>query len=159
MCAVDDMETYRYKLTTAIGELHLGTVNEIHQFAGVLYPSVRMWANGDNIALLPWFVDRHLKFQKALHIRIDRREDPQFSFTYLDAANQFGDDGKLLWLGEMPSWTLQPGQAVICTCNLGVDDDGDYVTGLDGRACHWTGVDAVTGQILKTSLGTTSLTG
>jgi hypothetical protein len=53
----------------------------------------------------------------------------------------------------------QPGQAAICTCNLGVDDDGDYVTGLDGSACHWTGVDAVTGQILKTSLGTTSLTG
>ena len=135
MCSVDNTESYKYKLTTALGELHLGTVNDIHQFAGVLYPSVRMWANGDNIALLPWFVDRHIEFRKALHIRIDRREGSEFSFTYLDAANKFDDAGKLLWLGEMPSWTLQPGQAAIFTCNLGVDDDGDYVTGADGRAC------------------------
>jgi hypothetical protein len=118
-----------------------------------------MWANGDNLALQPWFVDRHIERRKALHIRIDRQDGSQFSFTYLDAANKFGDDGKLLWLGKMPSWTLQPGQAAICTCNLGLDDDGDYVTGLDGRACYWTGVDAVTGQMLKTSLGTTTLTG
>jgi hypothetical protein len=118
-----------------------------------------MWANGDNLALLPWFVDRHIEFRKALHIKIDRREGSEFSFSYLDAANKFDDAGKLLWLGEMPSWTIQPGQAVICTCNGGIDDDGDYVTGTDGRACYWTGVDAVTGQMLKTSLGTTSLTG
>ncbi|MGC2202698.1 MAG: hypothetical protein WA633_21490 [Stellaceae bacterium] len=159
MSPVNHLETYKYKLTTAIGELHLGTVNEVNQFAGVLYPSVRMWANGDNIALLPWFVDRHLKFRKALHIRIGKCEGSRYSIRYLDAANQFGSDGKLLWLGEMPSRTLQPRQAAICTCNFGVDDDGDYVTGPDGRACYWTGVDAATGQILKTSLGTTSLTG
>jgi hypothetical protein len=118
-----------------------------------------MWANGDNLALLPWFADKHIKLKKALRIRIDSREDTKLSISYIDSANQFGDDGKLLWLGEMPSWTLQPGQVARFTCNLGVDDDGDYVTGLDGRACHWTGVDAVTGHILKTSLGTTSLTG
>lgn len=92
MCSVGETERHKYKLTTALGELHLGTVNKVHKFAGVLYPSIRMWASGDNLALLPWFVDSHLQFRKALHIHIDRRNDPEFSFSYLDAASQFDED-------------------------------------------------------------------
>ena len=41
-------DTDIYKLTVAIGELHLGTINKRDQFAGILYPSTRMWANGAN---------------------------------------------------------------------------------------------------------------
>jgi hypothetical protein len=152
MCSVGDMESHKYKLTTALGELHLGTLNEVDRFAGVLYPSVRMWANGDNLALLPWFVDRHLQFRKALHIRIDRRNESEFSFSYLDAASEFDENGNLRWLGTVPSWTLQPKQAAIFECKGGVDEDGDYVTGSDGKACHWTGYDIVTGEVIKTSL-------
>ena len=46
-----------------------------HKFAGILYPSTRLWANGDNLALLPWFADSHLEFRKALHVRIRDRTD------------------------------------------------------------------------------------
>lgn len=69
-------ETFRYKLTTAIGEIHLGNIEGGKaKFAGILYPSVRMWANGDNVALQPWFVDDHLKFCKAVHVHIKERRE------------------------------------------------------------------------------------
>lgn len=65
-------ETAKYKITCAIAEAHVGSLDGgAGRFAGLLYPSVRMWANGDNLALQPWFVDAHVKFLKAMHIRID----------------------------------------------------------------------------------------
>jgi hypothetical protein len=77
-------ESFRYKLTVAIGEMHLGSIATHNtQFAGILYPSVRMWANGDNIALLPWFVDKHLQFRKAVHVRIKGRIETSIDIDYL----------------------------------------------------------------------------
>src|ERR1700687_1785961 len=36
MCSVSETEVYKYKITTAIGELHLGTIlNLSSQFAGI----------------------------------------------------------------------------------------------------------------------------
>jgi len=98
MRSVGPMDQDSYKLTTAIAELHLGKVVSLNEeFAGVLYPSARMWGNGDNLALLPWFVDMHVEFRKAVHVRIDERVDTQFRVTYLDSANKFDADGNLIW--------------------------------------------------------------
>lgn len=150
MHRVNEFETEKYKLTTAIGELHLGSINQdADHFAGVLYPSVRMFANSDNLALLPWFVDRHLCFQKALHIRIDRIEGTKFSITTLDCAKEFGQSGSLVWLGRVTCWTLQPGQTAKFVGTAGRDSDGDYETGSDGKACHWVAVDALTGDPIE----------
>jgi RES domain len=148
MHTVGPTETDSYKLTTAIGELHLGTIVDLNeQFAGVLYPSVRMWGNGDNLALLPWFVDRHVEFRKAVHVRIDDRADTNFSVTYLDSAREFDVDGKLIWLGRLPNWTLQkPFQKAKFTFTLGPDEDGDYQISRDGHPCHWIAVDIDTGD-------------
>ena len=150
MYMVNEFETEKYKLTTAIGELHLGSINgDAQNFAGVLYPSVRMWANSDNLALLPWFVDRHLSFRKAVHIRIDRLHGTKFSITSLDCANKFDENGHLIWLGRVLCWTLQPGQTAKFTGTAGPDDDGDYESGSDGKACHWVAVDALTGEAIE----------
>jgi hypothetical protein len=149
MCSVPATEMFRYKMTAAIGELHLGTIVNQGPFAGVLYPSARAWANGDNVALLPWFADRHLIFKKASHVRIDNREETIFSITTLDVAHGFGKDGNLVWLGGLPIWTVKPGQAAKFTCASGIDKDGDYLTGPDGTPCHWVATDVVTGQALE----------
>jgi hypothetical protein len=139
-------ESFRYKLTVAIGEMHLGSIATHNtQFAGILYPSVRMWANGDNIALLPWFADEHLEFRKAVHVRIKGRTATSFDIDYLDAAHEFDGAGKLKWLGRTRAWKLQPQQAAKFLGVAGQDDDGDYTVGEGGPA-HWTAEDAATGK-------------
>jgi hypothetical protein len=144
--AVDSMELYRYKITTAIGEMHLGKiVNSEHQFAGILYPSVRMWANGDNLALLPWYVDAHVEFRKAVHFRIDSRTDTTLSITGVDSAREFDKQGNLIWLGRLPNWTLdKPFQKASFTFAPGADADGDYQMSADGQPGHWVAVDLET---------------
>jgi hypothetical protein len=135
-----------YKFTTAIGEMHLGEIVGIDaQFGGIIYPSTRMLANGDNIALLPWFVDNHLSFRKALHIRVDGRGENKFSISTLDAANGFNEDGTLRWLGRNLCWTLAPGQTGHFLGTAGRDEYGDYETGLDGLPVHNVASDGVTG--------------
>jgi hypothetical protein len=142
-------ETAKYKITTAIGELYLGQTDETGLFAGVIYPSVRMWANGDNVGLLPSFVDKHLIFKKAIHIRIDRQVDTQFSITSLDSARDVDARGCLNWSGNEPHWSLPPGCGAKFMATPGPDSDGDYEIGGDGTPCHWEATELETGVILK----------
>jgi len=148
---VGPSEKHLYKLTTAIAEKHLGDIEGSDlKFAGILYPSVRMWANGDNLALLPWFVDAHLEFRKALHIRIDSRDDQNVSIIAIDSAKQIDEKGNLVWLGRLPNWTLnRPFQKAIFVVTVGQDNDGDYETGKDGSPCHWVATDADTGELIE----------
>jgi hypothetical protein len=140
-------ETFKYKLTIAIGEMHLGSiVTHNTQFAGILYPSVRMWANGDNLALLPWFVDNYVEFRKAVHVRIKSRTETSIDIDYVDAAHEFDACGRLNWLGRVRKWTLQPKQTGKFVGVAGRDADGDYTIGQDGVPAHWEAVDADTGK-------------
>jgi hypothetical protein len=152
MRKVADNEKYLYRLTVALAEMHLGTiVSHETQFAGILYPSVRMWANGDNLALLPWFVDDHLDFRKAVHIRIKGRTESSIDIDYLDAAREFDEGGKLKWLGRVQAWTLQPKQAGKFLGVAGPDDDGDCTIGTDGQPVHWEAEDLATGKPIHRS--------
>jgi hypothetical protein len=151
MHKVPSDESFRYKLTTAIGELHLGSiVDQNTHFAGILYPSTRMWANGDNLALLPWFVDRHLEFRKAVHVWIKGRTETTFDIDYQDAAHGFDESGQLKWLGRIQNWTLdQPNQRAKFLCAPDLDADGDYTIAEDGTPTHWEAVDNETGEEIK----------
>ena len=143
-------DEFHYKLTAAIGEIHLGSiVNRNTQFAGILYPSVRMWANGDNVGLLPWFVDSHLEFRKAVHVRIKGRTETTIDIDYVDAAYEFDTDGNLVSLGHFKNWTLQPKQGAKFLFAAGVDSDGDYNISQDGTPAHWEAADAVTGEAIE----------
>jgi hypothetical protein len=152
MHPVNPDETHHYKLTTAIAELHLlNMLGSAYQFSGLLYPSVRMWANGDNIALLPWYVDKHLKFRQAMHIRIDNREDTRISITSIDCAREFSSSGELAWLGRPASWTVQPGTHVRVELAAGNDNYGDYAFDKDGNPVHWSLRDLETGKLLESA--------
>lgn len=152
-------ESFYYKLTVALAEMHLGNLSTKNpqffdmikknpQFSGILYPSVRMFANGDNLALLPWFVDRYLEFRKAVHIRIKGRTATTFNVEYLDAAHGFDVSGNLAWLGRICGWTLKPQQGGQFLVVAGRDEDGDYVTAKDGTPVHWVATDMATGEPL-----------
>jgi hypothetical protein len=148
-CPVGDSEQYKYKLTAAIAELHLGSVNRGEQFAGLLYPSIKMYANGDNLALQPWYVDQHLNFRKAIHTRIKAQTATGFSVDYLDCARAFKDDGTLDWLGRPLNWTLQPGQGATLRLVAGADVDGDYYTASGGERAHWVATDVASGLVIE----------
>jgi hypothetical protein len=140
-------ESFLYKLTIAIGEMHLGSiVSHKTQFGGILYPSVRMWANGDNLAVLPWFFDSHVEFRKAVHVRIKSRTEMNIDIDYVDAAHEFDATGRLKWLGRIRNWILQPKQKAKFIFSAGSDADGDYNISQDGVPAHWTAEDADTGN-------------
>jgi hypothetical protein len=144
-------ESYRYKLTTAIGEMHLGDIsNHEQQFAGILYPSVQMNANGDNLALLPQYVDTKLEFRKAVHVRITDTGEKQFKIENVDAAHSFDENGKLAWLGRVKNWTLdKPFQRAKLTLTAGLDEDGDYTLSSEGEPAHWVATDDSTGEVIQ----------
>ncbi len=152
MCQISPAESRLYKLTTALGEMHLGDIQgpgDLRRFAGILYPSVRMWANGDNVALLPWFVDNYLEFRKAVHVRIKHQKGSSIDIDYLDAAHGFDDEGKLKWLGRIKKWTLNRAyQEAKFIAKPGPDADGDYSVAQDGIPVHWEATDVQTGEII-----------
>jgi hypothetical protein len=136
MCFVDGDENYKYNLTAALTELHLNKEN-----AGVIYPSIRAIGAGDNIALLPKFVDEHIIFKKAIHIRIDNVNNNTLSITNIDTSKSLSNEGKLEWLGRMPKWKIPPGKRVKVELAHGLDSYGDYGFNKDKNICHWKMTD------------------
>lgn len=151
MHQVNDSDRHHYKLTIALAELHLGEIKDYSkQFAGIIYPSVRMFANGDNFALKPEIVNGNIEFKKAAHIRINDMSENSFSITNIDAAIELDKDGSLKWLGHLPHWVLnKPFQEAKFTVTEGQDEYGDYERNKDGLPCHWVAVDGKTGEIIN----------
>jgi hypothetical protein len=150
MSNVRENEEYKYKLTVAIAEAFLLRIveNQAQQFCGLLYPSVRMAANGDNLALKPECVDAHLEFLKAKHITIDEKKGNSITFTIVDFADTLSQDGYLEWKGRPPAFIIPPGDTGKFTVVEGRDEDGDYFVSADGKVCHLVGEDQQ-GNVLK----------
>ena len=57
-----------------------------------------MSANGDNLVLLPEFVDRYVELVSVEFIRIDRaHSDLKYDITILDVSNNFTVEGMIKW--------------------------------------------------------------
>lgn len=140
-------ENDKYKLTAAIAEIHYELLEGgAKQFAGVIYPSVAMWANGDNIALRPWFVDKHLQWKKSIHIKVDSSDGKSFEITELDSARDLDGSGKLQWAGYS-GFRVPPGiSSGHCVFTEGRDELGDYIYGKDNVVGHWVLIDEKTGR-------------
>ena len=137
-----------YKLSVAIAEIHYGTIEgQSNVFAGVLYPTVAGKANGDNVALLPWYVDSSLEWLKAIHIRVTAVHTDGWSIDELDSARGGDATGNLVWAGHPPQIVLdRQGAQCGCVFKTGVDLLGDYIHGKDGIIGHWECFDPVTGE-------------
>jgi hypothetical protein len=123
-------DEYRYKLSAAIAERLLGNVNpkpgredEIppyRKFCGIMYPSLAMRANADNIVLLPEFVDNHMTLEQVEYLHIVGDEGPlDYQYTRLDFANTFALDGTIQWKGRPPQWTIPSDGSVTPRDELG----------------------------------------
>jgi hypothetical protein len=76
-------------------------------FGGLLYPSMAMRANADNLALKPECVDNHLNIRKVEYIRVDEADSSGFRVTILDFADTFDEDGGIQWKGRLPHWVMR----------------------------------------------------
>lgn len=107
-----------------LGKLEVDPMNfpfdcEPH-FAGILYPTIAMKGNSDNLALIPRFVDRFLRLEKVEYILVkEKKPDFKYDIQVIDFATSFEPDGTINWKGRHPVLNLQPGENVIALVENG----------------------------------------
>ncbi len=102
--AVPADEEWRYKVTTVVAERLLGE-NET-PIGGIMYPTVAMQANADNVAIRRSFADTGLEFVRAEYRRVTAIHGPLTLETdTVDVANSV-QDGVLVWQGGKEEWTV-----------------------------------------------------
>jgi len=93
----------KYKLSVAIAEkLLMGVIVD-----GLMYPTVAMRANADNIALKPSYVDKNLEFKRAEYILIEKVKEFGFEAKVIDTAIDLSHEGDILWRGFGNQWSLK----------------------------------------------------
>lgn len=109
-----------YKLTAAFGEKLLHGAN--FSFDGLLYPTVPMWGNADNLTLTCATVSSALRFSRAQYLQITKIEGTKITFEHLDTATDLSQDGAIVWKGHPDRWTIRPGDQVTLS-----DENGRWV--------------------------------
>lgn len=93
-----------YKISIAIAEKLFSD----DLFDGLLYPTISMKANADNLALKHRYVDeKKIAIKMVEYIQIDTKENFKYKITVLDFANSFKEDGAIEWKGRLPHWVLR----------------------------------------------------
>lgn len=90
-------ETDKYKLTNAITNHFLA--GDI--FDGIMYPTVRMFGNADNIALRTSFVDHGLSLVSIEYLKITSKDGTRFTTETLDTSTEWDEDGVISWSGRI----------------------------------------------------------
>jgi hypothetical protein len=97
-----DQPEKHYVTTIAVAEKLLNA----EAAGGLLYPTIAMNANADNVALKPAYVDNYLTPTYAEFIQVTAVDGMKVSFDTLDEARRLADDGTALWLGHMGTWQV-----------------------------------------------------
>jgi hypothetical protein len=106
-------EEWRYKVTIAVAERLLGE-NET-PIGGLMYPTIAMRANADNVAIRRSFADTGLEFVRAEYRRVTAINGPLALETdTVDVANSV-QDGAFVWQGGTDEWTVAGGTGLLMT--------------------------------------------
>lgn len=92
-----------YKLTIAIGR----KLFKDDMFSGLLYPTIAMTGNADNIVLKNTFVDTSLEFKSIEYIEINEAKDREYKVQILDSATKINEKGDFIWSGRGIQWQLK----------------------------------------------------
>jgi len=92
-----------YKLTVAISR----KMFQDDIFDGLLYPTIQMKGNADNITLKPTYADSSLKFVSTEYIYVKSTIGMKYDIDVLDSATRLGEDGTLRWSGRGLNWALE----------------------------------------------------
>lgn len=99
---VPEDEKHRKKLTAAISEMYL----KADEIDGILYPSVEMWGNEDNLAIKTQAVDQKLEPISAEFIEIQKRGEKGIETDTLDTSTTI-EEGEIQWNGHGHQWVLE----------------------------------------------------
>ena len=101
--SIPNGEEFRYKLTIAIGrKLMMGNL-----LNGVLYPTIAMSGNADNVAIKANFVETSMSFVSVQFVEITQRNGRKFKFDTIDSSTKLDREGKILWSGRNLRWVLK----------------------------------------------------
>lgn len=124
---VNSEEEHYYKLTIAISR----KLFKSDLFSGLLYPTIAMTGNADNIVLKRNFVDQTLELKSVEYIEIKEAKDRKYDIQVLDSATKVNEKGDLLWSGRGLQWQLkQQGQELLLKYEAGWiahDRDGSRI--------------------------------
>ncbi|MBO2647710.1 hypothetical protein I6M45_21740 [Shewanella algae] len=99
----DGNEKVEYKLTSSIANLMMHS-SEIN---GLMYPTIQMFGNADNILLKPEYVDENLDFVNVEFIEVNESNKDGFSINRIDSATALtSTNGALNWSGRPLHWEL-----------------------------------------------------
>lgn len=112
---IEPGESEFYKLSTAIAEMLFAQ----DMFHALLYPTVALSANSDNLAIKPSFVDHHLSFVEAEFFQVQKVNDHGFEVTPLDLAQSLNADGSLAWRGRPKQLVVPPFGTLVLTAENG----------------------------------------
>lgn len=104
-----------YKLSAAIAEMLFAQ----DMFHGLLYPTVALSANSDNLAVKPSFADQHLSFVEAEFLQIQKVSDHAFEVLPLDLAQSLDTDGSIAWRGRPKQLVIPPFGTLVLTAENG----------------------------------------
>jgi RES domain len=116
-----------YKISVAIAEMLFAQ----DLFHGLLYPTIALAANSDNVAIKPAFADQHLQFVEAELLRIQEVRENGFEVLPLDVAKDVDASGVLAWRGRPKQLVVTRDRPLVLTAENGRwvarDVDGNIV--------------------------------
>ena len=100
---IKEKDNDHYKLTIAISrKLFSDGI-----FDGLLYPTIQMFGNADNIALKTDAVDRLLRFVSVEYVAVKAARGKEYDIEVLDSATQADLIGTLMWSGRALQFSLR----------------------------------------------------
>lgn len=78
---------------------------ETGEVAGVVYPSLQMRGDADNVVLWPKFVHSSLALRQVQYVLVEKADYTRLAFTFLslDLAYEFVDGMSIKWRDNLPS--------------------------------------------------------
>ena len=96
-------EEWRYKFSIALGNIFLKGNN----INGLMYPTIEMLGNADNIVLKPDYFPKHMEFVSVEYVTITKKEGMRFSWKVIDSATKLDEYSNFIWSGRNLKWTLK----------------------------------------------------
>lgn len=97
---ISQEESHYYKITCAIANILMGG----DVISGLIYPTVKMFGNADNLVLDTKFVEKSLELVSIEYFEITENNGVNFKTELLDTSIKWDEIGKIDWSGKELGW-------------------------------------------------------